>query len=261
MLNSVSAHPPHSRALNGRALAASALLHGACLVVVSLALMPVDSPLTPRTVTEHHDLVFSVAGPAGGGGTGGNSMPTPPRQLEMTVSPASIVIEPAPTPPPPVLIAPVRTLTSVMPTIGMMSGLAAAPSRGPGSGDGAGTGPGSGVGGGDGPGVGPGSGRGTGAGPMGPGSGATPPTLLRRVDPTYTAAAMQARIRGTVVLEVLVTAAGTVTDVKVIGSLDKVYGLDERAIATAKKWLFIPARFQGKPVPYVVNIELTFNQR
>jgi protein TonB len=94
---------------------------------------------------------------------------------------------------------------------------------------------------------------------MGPGSGATPPTLLRSVEPTYTASAMQARIRGTVVLEVLVSPAGTVTDAKVIGSLDKLYGLDQQAIATAKKWLFHPARFQGKPVAYVVNLHLVFN--
>lgn len=94
---------------------------------------------------------------------------------------------------------------------------------------------------------------------MGPGSGATPPSVLRSVDPTYTAAAMQAKIRGTVVLEVVVTPAGTVGDVKVIGSLDRLYGLDAQAIVTAKKWIFRPARFQGKPVAYVVNLHLVFN--
>jgi protein TonB len=259
MLNSASLDPPLSRAVTGRALAASVLIHGACLLIGIFAIMSRDPGLSPQAVTDDYDLVFAVAGPGGGGGDGGNTIPTPPRRLEVTASSlAPAAIEPVPTPPP-VLMAPVQTLMSALPTMGTISGLSAAPSRGPGSGAGAGTGPGAGVGGGDGASVGPGSGRGIGDGPMGPGSGATPPALLRRVDPTYTAAAMQARIRGTVVLEVLVTAAGTVTDVKVIGSLDKVYGLDQQAIATAKKWIFRPASFQGKPVAYVVNLHIVFN--
>lgn len=96
---------------------------------------------------------------------------------------------------------------------------------------------------------------------MGPGSGATPPTLLRGVDPKYTPAAMQAKIQGIVELEVLVTPSGSVSDVKVIRSLDKTYGLDNLAIATAKEWLFRPARFQGQPVAYLVIIQMAFNLR
>lgn len=61
--------------------------------------------------------------------------------------------------------------------------------------------------------------------------------------------------------KVFVSPTGAVTDVKVIRSLDKVHGLDDLAIVTAKKWLFRPARFQGQPVAYIVIIQMEFNLR
>jgi len=249
----------------GRALAASLLLHGVGLfLILSMISAGPEAVLTPQALTEKYDLVFArLAGPAGGGGSGGNSMSTPPRALEMKATlPTPTVVEPVPTPaPPPTPIAPVQTATAFVPTAGVINGLAAAPSLGPGTGGGAGPGKGTGSGPGDGPGVGPGSGGGVGGGPMGPGSGATPPTVLRSVEPRYTSAAMQAKVQGTVALEVLVTPSGAVADVTVIRSLDRAYGLDAQAVATAKQWLFRPARFQGQPVAYIVIIELVFNLR
>src|SRR5256886_15043861 len=59
-------------------------------------------------------------------------------------------------------------------------------SRGPGSGGGAGTGTGTGLGRGDGSGIGDGSGGGMGGGPYRPGSGITPPQILREVKADYT---------------------------------------------------------------------------
>jgi len=81
------------------------------------------------------------------------------------------------------------------------------------------------------------------------------------VDPKYTSAAMQAKIQGIVELEVLVSPSGAVSEVKVIRSLDKTHGLDDLAVATAKDWLFRPARFQGQPVAYLVIIQMVFNLR
>jgi periplasmic protein TonB len=234
----------------GRALAASLLMHGVGLVLIlwMISMRP-EAVLSPQVLTEKYDLIFAVAGPAGGGGSRGQLMPVAPRAIEMaTVTPV----------PPPTPIAALQAATVFMPTTGVIHGLAAAPSPGLGTG-GAGKGPGSGAG--DGPGVGPGSGGGTGGGPMGPGSGASPPTLLRGVDPKYTTGAMQAKIQGTVELEVLVSPSGAVTDVKVSRSLDRTYGLDAQAVATAKQWLFRPARFQGQPVAYVVIIEMVFHLR
>jgi protein TonB len=93
---------------------------------------------------------------------------------------------------------------------------------------------------------------------MQPGSGVTNPTILRQIDPKYTPDAMRAKIQGIVTLEAVVGTNGVITDVRVIKSLDRAFGLDEEAIRTAKLWLFRPGRFQGQAVPVVVVIEMAF---
>lgn len=243
----------------GPAFIASLVLHGlglvAVLVAMSWAPKAADTEAVP---VEKVDLVFvRAAGPAGGGG-GGNKMPDPPRKLEMKAElPKPTVIEPVqsdvPPPPPPTLVAALQTSTAVLQSAGALTGLSAAPSLGTGVGTGAGPGKG--------PGVGPGSGGNFGDGAMGPGSGATPPTLLHGVDPKYTTEAMRNKVQGVVKLEVVVEADGSVKDVRVLQSLDRVSGLDLEAIKTAREWRFRPATFQGKPVPFIVIIEMTFNLR
>ena len=52
---------------------------------------------------------------------------------------------------------------------------------------------------------------------------------------------------------------GTVGDVRIMKSLDKQYGLDQEALAAAKKWLFRPGTDKdGKPIPVIVTIILEF---
>ena len=87
------------------------------------------------------------------------------------------------------------------------------------------------------------------------------PKLVREVTPDYTVAALRAKIQGIVVVECVVLPDGTIGDVKIIQSLDKVYGLDEEAIKTAKQWRFQPGRRLGEPVPVFVQIELSFTLR
>jgi protein TonB len=81
------------------------------------------------------------------------------------------------------------------------------------------------------------------------------------VPPDYTAAATRAKLQGMVVVECIVLPDGTIGDVKVIKSLDKVFGLDEQAIKAAQRWLFRPGRRFGEPVSVYVTIELTFTLR
>lgn len=248
----------------GRALVASLVLHGAGLAVVLFLMTLIPAAVTESApARELYNLVFVQAAGPGGGGGGGDATPLPPRKMDMPATPPKApAIEPVKVdvPPPPSLMAPIQT-ASLLPTSGAVSGLSAAPSAGPGLGGGGGTGKGTGAGSGDGSGVGPGSGGGIGGGPMGPGSGAEPPTLLRGVDPRYTPDAMQAKIQGTVELEVLVSPTGAVSDVKVSKSLDRSYGLDAQAIATAKQWIFRPARFKGQAVSYLVLIVMEFSLR
>ena len=79
--------------------------------------------------------------------------------------------------------------------------------------------------------------------------------------PQYTSEAMRAKLQGMVTLEVLVQPDGTVGNAKVVRSLDRIFGLDQAAIAAVKAWKFKPGRRAGKPIPVLVTVELTFTLR
>ncbi len=76
--------------------------------------------------------------------------------------------------------------------------------------------------------------------------------------PKYTAEAMRAKIQGIVEVEVIVGADGTVVRARVKTSLDDKLGLDEEAVAAAKRATFEPGRLNGFPVPVLVTIKLEF---
>ena len=88
--------------------------------------------------------------------------------------------------------------------------------------------------------------------------GITLPQVVKEVKPVYTAAAMQAKIQGSVWLTAVVLSSGDVGDVVVRTSLDKEHGLDEEAIKAARQWKFKPGAKDGKPVPVKLTIEFTF---
>jgi TonB family protein len=130
-------------------------------------------------------------------------------------------------------------------------------SQGPGFGGGVGEGIGTGIGSGTGPGIGPGSGGGFGGGVYRLGGGVVPPTLLKQVIPKYTDGALERRIQGTVVLEVVVTRDGIPSDIRVVRSLDPA-GLDGQAVQAVRDWRFNPGRFGATPVDVLVTIVLDF---
>ncbi len=90
------------------------------------------------------------------------------------------------------------------------------------------------------------------------GNGVSLPALIKEVKPTYTAAAIAARIQGTVLLAAVVLPNGTVGEVTVLRSLDTKFGLDDQAVAAAKQWLFAPGMKEGVPVAVRVTIEMSF---
>jgi protein TonB len=209
-----------------------------------------------------------VAAEPGGRMGSGRDAPTPPRTTEMrgtdrvtvpAARPPHLEASANPQPPPEsLLIAPVQPLTSGLQDLSTV--LRSVPigevlSPGPGSGDKGGTGAGPDPG----PGRGP-AGPGMGDGPGGPGR-VTSPRLLKKVDPEYTGSAMQAKVQGTVVLEAVVLADGTVGDVRVTRSLDATFGLDQNAINAVRRWRFLPGTRLGTPLPVLVSIELTFTLR
>jgi TonB family protein len=94
-----------------------------------------------------------------------------------------------------------------------------------------------------------------------PGNGVSLPKVVKEVKPAYTAAAMKAKIQGSVWLECVVGVDGTISEVIVTRSLDAEYGLDAEAVRAARQWTFEPGRKDGKPVPVRITIELTFTLR
>lgn len=84
------------------------------------------------------------------------------------------------------------------------------------------------------------------------------PVLKVQVSPTYTSDAMRAKLQGTVKIEAVVEADGTVGNARIVESLDRIFGLDEAALAAVKKWHFRPGTLDGLPVAVVVVLDLQF---
>lgn len=97
--------------------------------------------------------------------------------------------------------------------------------------------------------------------PFQAGDGVSLPKVLHEVKPSYTPAAMQAKIQGSVMMSIVVLAEGTVGDVTVIQSLDEEHGLDGQAVKAVRQWAFEPGKKAGKPVPVQVTVEMTFTLR
>jgi TonB family protein len=91
-----------------------------------------------------------------------------------------------------------------------------------------------------------------------PGNGVSAPQLVKDAKPQYTAEAMRRKIEGAVLMEAVIGIEGRVTDIKVVTSLDSVYGLDDAALTAARQWQFKPGMKDNKPVPVLVTIEMAF---
>jgi TonB family protein len=86
--------------------------------------------------------------------------------------------------------------------------------------------------------------------------GVTAPRLTYDPDPEYTDAARKAKTEGTVVLGLVVSAAGLPEYINVVRSLDS--GLDKAAVDAVKQWKFEPAMKGDKPVAIHINVEVNF---
>ena len=249
----------------GRSAVGSAALHAA-IALTLVALMRISSNehvTAPMQALLPDHLIWIPSVMVGGGrDSGGQRAPEPPRRaravgqdpISVASSPQQPSIDATSEPPPEATVLPASPM-------GDSTQILAGPvesrgtSAGPGE-TGTGTAPGSNQGGlGKQPsdGFGPGISRG--------GPGVTMPTLVERVAPKYTADAMRARLQGSVWIECVVLPDGSVGDARVVRSLDRRFGLDDEAIAAAKRWRFRPGRIDGKPVPVIVSIELMFSVR
>ena len=152
-------------------------------------------------------------------------------------------------------------------------------SNGPGEGGGMGTNKGSGIGEGDGPGFGPGRDGNIGGDSKGPGccgNGGSQgnnledpnriypaPQVTERArviakpEPQYTEEARRNAVTGSVLLRVVFSRSGEVTNIRAVQSLP--FGLTERAIAAARLIRFRPATRDGRPVNVYMQLEYNFN--
>lgn len=259
----------------GEATLVSALIHGAAVLLVIYAVANPPEALTNLRDELPRQIVWlDTPGPGGGGGGGGNQMKEPPRKAELkgeekisvpVAKPPKMEMakEEPPKPPVEITIPAQMTATGVMELPGVVTSAPTAVtlSQGSGTGGGAGTGKGTGIGPGQGSGLGDGYGGGTGGGAYRPGNGVTSPVLVHEEKPQYTAEAMRAKVQGTVEVEAIVLEDGSVGHVQIVRSLDDRFGLDQKAIEAVKRWRFRPGMRMGKPVPVLVNIELTFTLR
>jgi len=274
---------PHAR-LGPLQIAASTTLHVTVIVLAVLIKTTTSSPWiesrgTLTVEAELRHIVFlapELPAMAGGGGGGGNQQQGPIRRAQ-GVGDDAITLRARKTRPPvippttaaapaidevPSVLLDAKPLASGtfdhigLPAAGVMTGTSA----GPGSGGGVGTGRGTGVGSGDGPGLGPGSGGGTGGGAYRAGGAVSAPRVIKEVRPKYTGEALRHKIQGTVVLEVVVTADGLPSQIRIVRSLDG-GGLDEEAVSTVAQWRFEPGYLAGVPVDVLVTVLLDFSIR
>ena len=93
------------------------------------------------------------------------------------------------------------------------------------------------------------------------GGGVTAPVPIAAPRPQYTPAARHAKIQGTVRVRCIVGPNGACSNVTVVRSLDRTFGLDDEAVHAIREWRFRPALLQGRPVPTRVMFDFKFALR
>ena len=83
------------------------------------------------------------------------------------------------------------------------------------------------------------------------------PTCIYCPDPRYTDEAREAKLQGSVLLQVLVGADGRAEQIRVMRGLGM--GLDDRAVQIVQGWRFAPARGASKhPIASWVTVEAVY---
>jgi len=233
----------------------------ALLMLIATRVSNITDP--PRAFSLGPTVFIREAGPGGGGGGGGDTSIEPPRAAVIKRAPLPSMPTPSATIQPPASV-PAITATAVETVPGAPASIdpsSTVPGRGDGPGGGSGRGRGSGPG--EGSGIGDGRLGGVGGDVYRPGNDVSDPVLVREVKPNYTPDALRAKVQGTVEMEAIVLADGTVDPrtIRIIRSLDSTFGLDREAVDAVKRWRFKPAMRKGQPVAVLVTLELVFTLR
>jgi protein TonB len=199
-----------------------------------------------------------------GGGSGGDadhlnaSHGTPPRPASEQLTPPVVVIRNSDPklPAEPTIIAPNLHLPQSNQMGDPLSTLMN-PSGGPGVRGGIGANSGGGAGDGEGPGYGHGSGGNFGGHVYRVGNGISTPRVIYDPEPEYSPEARAAKYQGTVTLWAIIGPDGRPRGLRVERSLGM--GLDEKALEAVNTWRFDPATKDGRPVPVMIEIEVSFH--
>lgn len=88
------------------------------------------------------------------------------------------------------------------------------------------------------------------------GDGATPPKVLHSPEPEYSNAARGVKYQGTVSLGLIVDQEGVPNRIRILRPLGA--GLDAKAVDEVKTWRFEPAYKDGRPVSFMLGVEVNF---
>jgi protein TonB len=92
-----------------------------------------------------------------------------------------------------------------------------------------------------------------------PGGEVTEPRLLFRVEPSYSEIARKLRLEGIAVLQAIISAAGSVEEVRVVKSAHAL--LDADAVRAVERWRYRPATLKGRPVRVSLTVTVEFRLR
>ncbi|MDQ3441079.1 MAG: TonB family protein [Planctomycetota bacterium] len=81
------------------------------------------------------------------------------------------------------------------------------------------------------------------------------PRKIKDVKPVTPPAALEQRVQGVVILEIVINETGGVADAKVLRSIPL---LDQAALDAVKEWQFEPTELEGRPVPVIITVTVQF---
>jgi len=84
------------------------------------------------------------------------------------------------------------------------------------------------------------------------------PVAMSKVDPAYPSDALRDNVEGTVTLYAVIHTDGSVSGIKVLGSVDP--RLDEAAMRALSRWLFRPGTKAGEPVELEAVVQIPFRK-
>lgn len=89
--------------------------------------------------------------------------------------------------------------------------------------------------------------------------GVEQPVVVRRVEPVYPPPLLRIHKEGTVILEAVISASGSVQEIRIIRSDHSLFA--QSAINAVSQWTYRPAKLRGKPIAVYFQVTVMFKIR